>query len=159
VAADLKISWPWTVSIVMLPDRRFRPRGYRRDGPARGKADTRGTCCFAMSARTRSPCGERICGRPSRRSSLRTRRWSKAGSSCRHVADEPPRNGRLLPVKRAGACTAEVRGSNPLRSTRKSARIALGSMKGVGRIYQQTFIDTSAKVALTRYAHVETGAT
>ena len=75
------------------------------------------------------------------------------------VADEPPRNGRLLPVKRAGACTAEVRGSNPLRSTRKSARIALGSMKGVGRIYQQTFIDTSAKVALTRYAHVETGAT
>ena len=27
------------------------------------------------------------------------------------VADEPPRNGRLLPVKRAGACTAEVRGS------------------------------------------------
>jgi hypothetical protein len=34
------------------------------------------------------------------------------------VADEPPRNGRLLPVKRAGACTAEVRGSNPLRSTR-----------------------------------------
>jgi hypothetical protein len=33
------------------------------------------------------------------------------------VADEPPRNGRLLPVKRAGACTAEVRGSNPLSST------------------------------------------
>jgi hypothetical protein len=32
-------------------------------------------------------------------------------------------------------------------------------MKGVGRIYQQTFIDTYAKVALTRYAHVETGAT
>jgi hypothetical protein len=29
------------------------------------------------------------------------------------VADEPPRNGRLLPVKRVGACTAEVRGSNP----------------------------------------------
>jgi hypothetical protein len=29
------------------------------------------------------------------------------------VADEPPRNGRLLPVKRAGTCTAEVRGSNP----------------------------------------------
>jgi hypothetical protein len=27
-----------------------------------------------------------------------------------------PTNGRLLPVKRAGACTAEVRGSNPLRS-------------------------------------------
>ena len=39
------------------------------------------------------------------------------------VADEPPRNGRLLPVKRAGACTAEVRGSNPLSSTRKSAQI------------------------------------
>ena len=38
------------------------------------------------------------------------------------VADEPPRNGRLLPVKRAGARTAEVRGSNPLRSTRKSGR-------------------------------------
>jgi hypothetical protein len=40
------------------------------------------------------------------------------------VADEPPRNGRLLPVKRAGACTAEVRGSNPSappRSPRKSA--------------------------------------
>ena len=34
------------------------------------------------------------------------------------VADEPPRNGRLLPVKRAGACTAEVRGSNPLSSTK-----------------------------------------
>jgi len=34
------------------------------------------------------------------------------------VADEPPRNGRLLPVKRAGACTAEVSGSNPLSSTR-----------------------------------------
>ena len=33
------------------------------------------------------------------------------------VADEPPRNGRLLPVKRVGACTAEVRGSNPLSST------------------------------------------
>jgi hypothetical protein len=31
------------------------------------------------------------------------------------VADEPPTNGRLLPVKRAGACAAEVRGSNPLR--------------------------------------------
>ena len=28
----------------------------------------------------------------------------------------------MLPVKRAGACTAEVRGSNPLRSTSKSAR-------------------------------------
>ena len=27
------------------------------------------------------------------------------------VADEPPRNGRLLPVKRVGAGTAEVRGS------------------------------------------------
>jgi hypothetical protein len=39
------------------------------------------------------------------------------------VADEPRRNGRLLPVKRAGACTAEVRGSNPLRSTTKSAQI------------------------------------
>jgi hypothetical protein len=26
--------------------------------------------------------------------------------------------GRLLPVKRVGACTAEVGGSNPLRSTR-----------------------------------------
>jgi hypothetical protein len=34
------------------------------------------------------------------------------------VADEPPRNGRLLPVKRAGACTAGVRGSNPLSSTK-----------------------------------------
>ena len=33
------------------------------------------------------------------------------------VADEPPRNGRLLSVKRPGACTAEVRGSNPLSST------------------------------------------
>ena len=33
------------------------------------------------------------------------------------VADEPPRNGRLLPVKRVGAGTAEVRGSNPLSST------------------------------------------
>jgi len=32
------------------------------------------------------------------------------------VADEPQWNGRLLPVMRAGACTAEVRGSNPLRS-------------------------------------------
>jgi hypothetical protein len=40
------------------------------------------------------------------------------------VADEPPRNGRLLPVKRAGACTAEVRGSNPLRSTIQSAKAA-----------------------------------
>jgi hypothetical protein len=39
------------------------------------------------------------------------------------VADEPPRNGRLLPVKRAGACTAEIRGSNPLSSTRWSAQI------------------------------------
>jgi hypothetical protein len=38
------------------------------------------------------------------------------------VADEPPRNGRLLPVKRTAASTAEVRGSNPLRSTRKSAQ-------------------------------------
>jgi DNA methylase len=37
-----------------------------------GAVGTRGTCCFAMSARTRSPCGERISGRPSRRSSLRT---------------------------------------------------------------------------------------
>jgi hypothetical protein len=27
------------------------------------------------------------------------------------VADEPPRNGRLLPVKRVGAGTAKVRGS------------------------------------------------
>ena len=35
-----------------------------------------------------------------------------------HVADEPPRNGRLLPVKRAGACTAEVRGSN-VRANRR----------------------------------------
>ena len=44
------------------------------------------------------------------------------------VADEPPRNGRLLPVKRVGAGTAEVRGSiavgtsiaerPPLRSVR-----------------------------------------
>ena len=29
------------------------------------------------------------------------------------VVDEPPMNGRQLPVKRAGAGTAEVRGSNP----------------------------------------------
>jgi hypothetical protein len=36
------------------------------------------------------------------------------------VADEP-RSG--------GACTAEVRGSNPLRSTRKSPRIALVSRR------------------------------
>jgi hypothetical protein len=43
------------------------------------------------------------------------------------VADEPPRNGRLLPVKRVGAGTAKVRGSNPLSSTRKSARTTLGS--------------------------------
>jgi DNA methylase len=34
------------------------------------------------------------------------------------VADEPQWNGRLLPVKRAGACTAEVGGSNPLSSTK-----------------------------------------
>jgi hypothetical protein len=33
------------------------------------------------------------------------------------VADEPPTSGRLLPVKRVGAGTAEVRGSNPLSST------------------------------------------
>ena len=45
------------------------------------------------------------------------------------VADEPPRNGRLLPVKRAGVCTAEVRGSNPLSSTRKSPRTTLGSRR------------------------------
>jgi hypothetical protein len=32
------------------------------------------------------------------------------------VADEPPRNGRLLPVKRVGAGTAKVRGSNPART-------------------------------------------
>jgi hypothetical protein len=43
------------------------------------------------------------------------------------VADEPPRNGRLLPVKRAGACTAEVRGSNPLSSTKKSWSAAVVS--------------------------------
>jgi hypothetical protein len=43
------------------------------------------------------------------------------------VADEPPRNGRLLPVKRAGTCTAEVRGSNPLSSTRKSTQIDMVS--------------------------------
>jgi hypothetical protein len=38
------------------------------------------------------------------------------------VADETPRNRRLLPVKRAGACTTEVRGSNPLSSTRKAGQ-------------------------------------
>jgi hypothetical protein len=43
------------------------------------------------------------------------------------VADEPLRNGRPLPVKRADACTAEVRGSNPLSSTRKSWQTALVS--------------------------------
>jgi hypothetical protein len=48
------------------------PPGIGQDGAV----GTRGTCCFAMSARTRSPCGERISGRPSRRSSLRTHRWS-----------------------------------------------------------------------------------
>jgi hypothetical protein len=41
------------------------------------------------------------------------RRWAKAGSSCRR---RRRRGTGLLPVKRAGACTAEVRGSNPLRS-------------------------------------------
>jgi hypothetical protein len=45
-----------------------------------------------------------------------------------HVADEPRRNGRRLPVKRAGACTAEVRGSNPLRSTIQSWQTALVSV-------------------------------
>ena len=45
------------------------------------------------------------------------------------VADEPPRNGRLLPVKRVGAGTAKVRGSNPLSSTRKSARTAWDSRR------------------------------
>ena len=33
-----KINSPWTASIVKLPDRGFRPRGYRKDGshPGRG---------------------------------------------------------------------------------------------------------------------------
>jgi hypothetical protein len=44
------------------------------------------------------------------------------GVALRPAPLSPTRNGRLLPVKPAGACTAEVRGSNPLRSTRKSAQ-------------------------------------
>ena len=48
------------------------------------------------------------------------RLWAKAGSGCRRRA---PEERRLLLVKRAGPCTAEVRGSNPLRSTRESAQI------------------------------------
>jgi hypothetical protein len=44
----------------------------------------------------------------------RSARWKSARRSPRRVfgnrdgADEPPRDGRLLPVKRAGACTPEV---------------------------------------------------
>ncbi|HZZ23613.1 MAG TPA: hypothetical protein VFE60_14040 [Roseiarcus sp.] len=45
------------------------------------------------------------------------------------VADEPPRNGRLLPVKRAGACTAEVRGSNPLSSAQIDVISYAGSLR------------------------------
>jgi hypothetical protein len=40
----------------------------------------------------------------------------RAAPAVAEVADKPSRSGRLLPVKRAGACTAEVGGSNPLRS-------------------------------------------
>jgi hypothetical protein len=41
------------------------------------------------------------------------RRWAKG-----RLQLSPTRNARLIPVKRAGACTAEIRGSNPLSSTR-----------------------------------------
>jgi hypothetical protein len=46
-----------------------------------------------------------------------------AGTDVELLQLSPTKNGRLLPVERAGACTAEVRGSNPFRSTRKSAQI------------------------------------
>jgi hypothetical protein len=54
-------------------------------------------------------------------------RRSRAGFQTR------PRHYEALettaPSTRADACTAEVRGSNPLSSTRKSARAALGSRR------------------------------
>jgi hypothetical protein len=46
------------------------------------------------------------------------RRCDKAGSSCRRFCRRTAEELEASP----GACTAEVRGSNPLRSTRKSAR-------------------------------------
>jgi hypothetical protein len=58
VAADPKISWPWTVSIVMLPDRRFRHGDIEETGPARGKADTRGTLLRNVGANTEPLRGE-----------------------------------------------------------------------------------------------------
>ena len=61
-----------------------RTRGAVPSGTGQdGAVGTRGTCCFAISARTRSPCGERISGRPSRRSSLCTHRWSGRTPLCR----------------------------------------------------------------------------
>jgi hypothetical protein len=42
VAADPKISWPWTVSIVKLPERRFAPGDVEETRPARGEADNAG---------------------------------------------------------------------------------------------------------------------
>jgi hypothetical protein len=53
---------------------------------------------------------------PGRRPRRLSHRRLRPPPAVADVADEPPRNGRLLPVKRAGACTAEVRGSNPCAS-------------------------------------------
>ena len=79
----------------------------------------------------------RFSSRPARRS-RRWRRRAGTGVGLRpapavaDVADEPPRNGRLLPVKRPGARTAEVRGSNPLRCALTGGKgTIIGGLLGV----------------------------
>src|SRR5271163_2778170 len=53
-----------------------------------------------------------------------TQRWWKQTPVRRRAfAIKPCRTGSGTAVRRAGACLAEVRGSNPLSSTRKSAQI------------------------------------
>ena len=72
----------------------------------------------------------RIAGRAVTFGGRWNRLWAKARLlAVADVADEPRRNGRPLPVKRARASTAEIRGSNPVSSARKSARTTLGSWR------------------------------
>ena len=84
-----------------------------------GAVGTRGTCCFAMSARTRSPCGERISGRPSRRSGLRTHRWSGRTPLCSRKArrTRPLHLGWRSPAPRGRGASTYRRGP-PSRSHR-----------------------------------------
>ena len=107
----------------------------------------------------RTPAGEMAS--PRLRSSLATRTWPKAGCSTASATTAASISGATrffsTGLRRLISCKAS---SPPLSYRRVRERAPgycgaqdtfyVGNLKGVGRVYQQTFIDTYAKVACAK---------